>query len=160
MEACQDFADLPVGLTSVDMICGNDACARARRGEVTAEETAEGAGMSSCWKIARGVANGAGTRVSLPPHDRSGASDQPRQLLEAAADAVGDEIDHPVLEHQHQLAAAGCGNAWRGSTPVRAAEIRCATRNAAPRIRARSSIAGGTSSRISAGGSFSSLRPA
>ena len=41
----------------------------------------------------------------LAPDDRSGAADQPRQLLEAAADAVGDEIDHLVLEHQHQLAA-------------------------------------------------------
>ena len=27
-------------------------------------------------------------------------------MLEAAADAIGDEIDHSVLEHQHQLAAA------------------------------------------------------
>ncbi len=41
----------------------------------------------------------------LAPDDRSGAADQPRQLLEAAADAIGDEIDHPVFEHQHQLAA-------------------------------------------------------
>src|SRR5450631_3737647 len=41
----------------------------------------------------------------LAPDDRSGAADQPRQLPETAADAVGDEIDHSVLEHQHQLAA-------------------------------------------------------
>ena len=47
-----------------------------------------------------------------------------------------------------------------GNTPGRAADIRWATRKAAPRTRARSTIAGGTSSRISAGGSFSSLRPA
>mgnify|MGYP003289372920 CR=1 FL=1 len=48
---------------------------------------------------------GVGTKFSLP-HDRASAADQPRQLLEPAADAVGDEIDHAVLEHQHQLAAA------------------------------------------------------
>ena len=42
----------------------------------------------------------------LSPHDAPGSADQPGQLLEAAADAVGDEVDHAVLEHQHQLAAA------------------------------------------------------
>src|SRR6266704_1026520 len=42
----------------------------------------------------------------LAPDDRSGTADQPGQLLEAAADAIGDEIDHSVLEHQHQRAAA------------------------------------------------------
>ena len=47
-----------------------------------------------------------------------------------------------------------------GNTPGRAAEIRCATRNAAPRTRARSTIDGGTSARIDAGGSFCSLKPA
>jgi hypothetical protein len=34
--------------------------------------------------------------------DRAGTADQPRQLLETDADAVGDEIDHAMLEHQHQ----------------------------------------------------------
>src|SRR3954470_24849535 len=40
----------------------------------------------------------------LAPDDAPGAADQPRELPEAAADAVGDEIDHAMLEHQHQLA--------------------------------------------------------
>ena len=44
-------------------------------------------------------------RPFLSPHDRSRAADQPRQLLETAADAIGDQIDQSVLEHQHQLAA-------------------------------------------------------
>ena len=96
----------------------------------------------------------------LPPHDGPRAPHQPRQLLEAAADAVGDEIDHPVLEHQHQSCGLDCENAIAGNTPGRAAEIRCATRNAAPRTRARSTIDGGTSARIIAGGSFCSLKPA
>jgi hypothetical protein len=42
------------------------------------------------------------TDFGLAPYDRSGASDRSRQLPEAAADAVGDEIDHPVLERPHQ----------------------------------------------------------
>src|SRR6185312_1180827 len=41
----------------------------------------------------------------LAPYDGSGAADQPRQLLEAAGDAVADEIDHLMLEYQHQFAA-------------------------------------------------------
>src|SRR5277367_988224 len=45
------------------------------------------------------------SRARSAPHDRSRAADQPRQLPEAAADAVGDEIDQTMLEHQHQLAA-------------------------------------------------------
>ena len=74
-----------------------------------------------------------------------GAAEQPRQLLEAAADAVGDEIDHAMLEHQHQLAAAAASSrATRRYAPPRSAP----TRKAAPRMRARSSIAGGTSSRF------------
>ena len=47
-----------------------------------------------------------------------------------------------------------------GNTPGRAADIRWATRKAAPSTRARSTIGGGSSSRITAGGSFCSLKPA
>src|SRR6266550_8182405 len=72
---------------------------------------------SWCWSRERSGASAACKTPSSPPkrcerpqpsasHDRSGAADQPRQLLEAATDAIGDEIDHLVLEHQHQLAAA------------------------------------------------------
>lgn len=39
-------------------------------------------------------------RLKLSPDDRSGAAEQPRELLESAADAVGDEIDHLMLEHE------------------------------------------------------------
>src|SRR5439155_410921 len=35
----------------------------------------------------------------------AGAADQLRQLLESAADAIRDQIDQAVIEHQHQLAA-------------------------------------------------------
>src|SRR5262249_54457430 len=42
---------------------------------------------------------------ALAPHDRAGTPDETGELPEAAADAVGDEIDHAMLEHQHQLAA-------------------------------------------------------
>src|SRR6202012_1353129 len=35
----------------------------------------------------------------LTPHDGAGAADEPRELLETAADAVGNEIDKLVLEH-------------------------------------------------------------
>src|SRR5262245_40958423 len=45
-----------------------------------------------------------GLMLKSAPDDRSGSTDQSRQLLEAAADAIGDEVDHLVLEHQHQLA--------------------------------------------------------
>lgn len=53
----------------------------------------------------------------LTPHDRSGAAEQSCKLLEAAADPIGDQIDHPVLEHQHQFTAAaaemrGRQDAW------------------------------------------------
>src|SRR3954469_12789189 len=35
------------------------------------------------------------TVADSPPHDGPGPPPQPRQLLEAAADAIGDQIDHP-----------------------------------------------------------------
>jgi hypothetical protein len=44
---------------------------------------------------------GAPQKFSVP-HDRACAADQPRQLLEAAADAIGDQIDHAMLEHQQE----------------------------------------------------------
>jgi len=47
-----------------------------------------------------------------------------------------------------------------GSTPGRAAEIRCATLNAAPRTRARSTIAGGTRARNQGRRFVCSLKPA
>lgn len=54
----------------------------------------------------RPISKIAGGESRLSPYDRSGAADQPRELLETAADAIGDEIDQFVLEHQHQLAPA------------------------------------------------------
>src|SRR5450631_4156039 len=43
--------------------------------------------------------------VKLASNDRSGSADQPRQLLEAAADAVSDEIDQAMFKYQQQFAA-------------------------------------------------------
>ena len=64
-------------------------------------------------------------RARQPPYDRTGTPDQPHQLLETAADVVGDEIDHPMLEDQHQLAglAAEMGRRQlaRGAPPSNAA---------------------------------------
>ena len=65
---------------------------------------------SAAGKGRRGFAECGLRRTSHQPHDRPGAADQPRQLLEAAADAVADEINHPVLEHQRQLAATALEN--------------------------------------------------
>jgi hypothetical protein len=45
---------------------------------------------------------GVGTKI-LSFYDRAGAADQPRQLLEAAADAVGHEIDH-AFHVEHRMA--------------------------------------------------------
>ena len=41
----------------------------------------------------------------LASDDRSGAADEPCELLETAADTIGNEIDELVLEHQRQPAA-------------------------------------------------------
>ena len=90
--------------------------------------------------------------------DRAGAADQAGEGAEAAADAVGDEVDEPVLEHQHQIAALAAE--MRGRQHTRAcrrdqmgdAERRAQQTGAFER--------GGVSNSQVTGGWFSSLRPA
>ena len=95
----------------------------------------------------------------LAAHDRARAADKPRQLFEPAAHTIRDQIDQPVFEHKRQLAAAAF-KMGGGQHTRPAAEIRCATRKAAPRMRALSSIGGVTSSHTTGDGSLTSFNPA
>ena len=88
-------------------------------------------------------------------------TEEDRRLRHAACllSDIGWRV-HPDHRGEQTLEIITNGNVGAIRHPGRAAEIRCATRNAAPSTRARSSIAGVIRSWITAGGWFSSLRPA
>jgi hypothetical protein len=81
-------------------------------------------------------------------------------LLEAAADAVGDEIDHAVLEHQHQLAAAAAEMRGGQHAGARRRDQMRDAEGGAEKPGASHPSPAAPARGSASGGSFSSLKPA